>query len=186
MESLKGLLLLAAPTLGDPHFARSITLVMEHNESGAMGLTLNRALPVSVAEAWAKVSDLPCALDDALHLGGPVEGPLMLLHEDPKRSDDEVVAGVHFCAGAARVRPIMAHGPRLGRVRCFAGYAGWSAGQLEQELAEGSWVLVRGGARLIFDLDGAAQYQAAMALADPALGRLAANPKWVARDPGMN
>src|ERR1700761_360810 len=86
MESpLKGKVLVASAELLDPNFARSIVLIVQHDENGAMGLVLNRPLETTVAEAWTQVSAVPYPNNDTLFQGGPCEGPLMVVHREAER-----------------------------------------------------------------------------------------------------
>jgi len=80
MKSLQGHLLIASPTLLDPNFRKSVVLLVQHNEEGAMGLVLNRPTETKLCEAWTQVAETDCASDASLNLGGPCEGPLMALH----------------------------------------------------------------------------------------------------------
>jgi putative transcriptional regulator len=138
VESLKGQLLIAAPTLLDPNFARAVVLVAEHNEEGAMGVVLNRPSPLTVAEA---VPELGPLVDpgDAVYAGGPVQpGAITALAEwdDPVDAAVTVFGDVGFLPGdpdTAMVATVTR------RVRVFGGYAGWGAGQLEAELEEPAW-----------------------------------------------
>ena len=71
MNSLQGHLLIAAKSLRDPNFLRTVLLMIEHNEDGAMGLVLNRPSRLSMKEAWSEVRDTPCPINDPLFHGGP-------------------------------------------------------------------------------------------------------------------
>jgi putative transcriptional regulator len=138
MESLKGKLLLASPTLFDPNFRRTVVLITEHNEEGAAGLVLNRRSETPVIEA---VPDLvPLVSDDErVYVGGPVQQSAVLVlaeFDDPGDAAMLVVDDVGFVPGEGDFG-LLAAATR--RVRVFAGYAGWGAGQLEAELEESSW-----------------------------------------------
>ncbi|WP_099907795.1 YqgE/AlgH family protein [Streptomyces sp. TLI_171] len=142
--SLTGRLLVATPLLTDPNFARSVVLLLDHDPQGALGVVLNRPTPVDVSavlDGWARLTGDPAvvfqggpvALDSALALAvvpGEDSGPLgwRRVHGAIGLVDleapPEVLAGV------------------LGGMRVFAGYSGWSPGQLEQEIGEGAWHLV--------------------------------------------
>ena len=140
---LAGRLLVAAPVLTDPTFSRAVVLLLDHDEEGSLGLVLNRPshVPVgAVLPPWdgrTTGTDVlftggPVAEDSALALGlhtGPEDGPepdgfrrvagpfgLVDLDLDPDESLAEIDA-----------------------IRIYAGYSGWSAGQLEDEIAEGAW-----------------------------------------------
>ena len=136
-ESLKGHLLIASPSLGDPNFRHTVVLMIQHDENGAFGLVLNRPASVSIQSVWEQVSDTPCEIEGTLYQGGPVEGPLMAMHENAALSEIEVIPGVYFCVGADSLRTLVTAENQTGRF--FIGHAGWGIDQLENELAEGAW-----------------------------------------------
>lgn len=137
MDSLQGHLLLAAPRLMDPNFRRTVVLLVQHSEEGALGLVLNRPTKARINEIWSQISQAPCASDALVHLGGPVEGPLMALHHDDRFSDGEIVPGIHFTPDPATIQQLVELEQMPARL--FIGYAGWGGGQLENEMREGSW-----------------------------------------------
>ncbi len=139
MSSLGGQLLIASPELLDPNFRRSVVLIVQHTSDGALGLILNRPLRMRLDEAWRQVKHEPCPRDDALFWGGPCEGPLMALHADPERAEIAPLEGVHFAGQSEHLDQLVVD-THL-RARFFVGYAGWSAGQLEQELQAGGWIV---------------------------------------------
>ena len=142
MDSLRGKLLLASPTMADPNFARSVVLIAEHTEEGAMGLVLNRPAETTVAEA---VPDLAWLADD----------DAQRVRRRPGRRDRRDRArGVRPArprGRARRGRPRLHRRRRRRRrssstapsrrARVFAGHAGWGPGQLEDELAEDAWIV---------------------------------------------
>ena len=141
MDSLRGQLLVAGPRLDDPNFRRTVVLIGEHGDDGAMGVVLNRPTTVTVADAVPPLAELADD-DDVVHLGGPVQPQAVVVLADflePAEDDDLVIETVGFLPGdiedAADVSPVRA-------LRVFAGYAGWSPGQLEEELEEGSWLVL--------------------------------------------
>lgn len=138
-ESLRGSLLLAAGALFDPNFRRTVVLIAEHGDEGAVGLVLNRPADVLVAEAVPSLSDL-AGPDAPLFLGGPVqrEAVIVLAEFDPDLfSGDPVVGSVALAP--PDLDPLMMAAVR--RARVFAGYAGWGPGQLEGELGEAAWIV---------------------------------------------
>ncbi|MFN2469164.1 MAG: YqgE/AlgH family protein, partial [Gaiellaceae bacterium] len=139
-ESLKGRLLVASPALFDPNFRRSVVLVTEHEAEGAMGLVLSRPAPATVAEAAPSLEPL-VEPDAVVHVGGPVQPEAVLVlaeFEAPEDSAGLVLGDVGFVRGD--FDPALA-ATSIRRARVFAGYAGWSAGQLEAELEEPSWLV---------------------------------------------
>jgi len=148
-QSLKGHLLVASPKLRDPNFFRAVILLVQHDEKGSLGLVLNRPMDVSIRSAWKKLSQTPCEIEGHLHQGGPCEGVLMALHTDLEASDLEVLDGVQFSTTKDAIEHLVSHGGS--HVRLFVGYSGWSAGQLEGELAEGAWLTIPATSEQIFD-----------------------------------
>ncbi len=131
--------MIASPELLDPSFRRTVVLVGEHSENGAMGIVLNRPSAVTVEEAVEPLARLVEA-DAAVHIGGPVEpDSVIVLGEftDPERAAALVLDEIGFLPQEADTDVL----GELGRARVYAGYAGWAAGQLEQELEEESWIV---------------------------------------------
>ena len=149
MNSLAGHLLLALPALDDPNFRQTVTLMIEHNEESAMGLVLNRPSGTTLSEAWSHVAESPCPLHAVLHVGGPCEGPLMVLHSDAHHSDRPVTDSIHFSVAETSLNSIVAEPPM--HARFFVGYAGWGPGQLENELRHGAWLATPATPELAFD-----------------------------------
>jgi putative transcriptional regulator len=141
MDSLRGQLIIAAPTLLDPNFARSVVLIAEHTEEGAMGLVLNHPATTLVDEA---VPDLAWLAEDEerVWVGGPVaETAVIVLAEwDHPELAGAIVQGDLGFVGADADQPDQLDGA-IRRARVFAGHAGWGPGQLEEELAEESWIV---------------------------------------------
>jgi len=150
MDSLQGKLLIASPRLVDPNFFHAIVLMVQHNDEGALGVIINRPLETTVKEMWKEVNeDEQCDISGHLYQGGPCEGPLMVLHGDDVYSEIEVMKGVHFCTRRDTIERLVAD--NTCSMKFFVGYAGWSPGQLENELKEGSWLAAPADARLVFD-----------------------------------
>ena len=141
MDSLRGKLLLASPTMSDPNFARSVILIAEHTDEGAMGLVLNRPADSTVGEA---VPDLSWLAGDAepVYVGGPVaETAVIVLAEfdRPELAGALVSDDLGFIGADADDAERLEGAIR--RARVFAGHAGWGPGQLEDELAEEAWIV---------------------------------------------
>ncbi len=141
MTSTRGLLLVATPELVDPNFFRTVVLMLEHTDEGAMGLVLNRtydAVAEEVVPYWAERLKPP----GTLHCGGPVsEESVVGLGRVPTDGAD----GVAPLVGPVGVLDLYRQPeelPGVDSVRLFSGYAGWEAGQLEAELAVGGWIVV--------------------------------------------
>jgi putative transcriptional regulator len=141
MERLRGKLLLAGPLLKDPHFDRTVVLVTEHTEEGAMGLILNRRSDTAVDEA---VPDLAWVTEtgDRVFVGGPVapDGVIVLAEwTDPALAVVLLEDDLGFVPGGEADTDALAGAVR--RARVYAGHAGWGPGQLEAELAEEAWIV---------------------------------------------
>jgi putative transcriptional regulator len=150
MESLTGQLLVASPSLVDPNFRRTVVLVGEHGEEGAMGLILNRPSPVTVNDAVPPLAELVEPVD-LVHIGGPVQQQAIVVlaeFDDSSRAAVMVVGAIGFLPGEIEDAGDLGG---LGRVRVFAGYAGWGPGQLEQELQDDSWIVVPAEPEDVFD-----------------------------------
>lgn len=148
MPSLQGKLLVAAPTLEDPNFARSVVLLVRHNEEGALGVILNRPLETSVKEAVGDAVEEPFEVEGDLHQGGPCDGPLMVIHTQEEAAEMEVAEGMYFSVERDKVEWLLKN--EAGQAKYFVGYSGWEEGQLEAEMDTGSWLLVDGGMDVVF------------------------------------
>ena len=151
MKSLQGHLLVASLKLQDPNFGRSVVLIVQHNDDGALGLILNRPLETTIDMVWEQISELPCFSSDPLRQGGPCEGALMVLHGDVSLSQLEVVPGVYFTTEKEDVEQLVAGDQDERPVTFFVGYAGWSSGQLENEIESGAWLVAEATAEQVFE-----------------------------------
>ncbi|HEV2969582.1 MAG TPA: YqgE/AlgH family protein [Pirellulales bacterium] len=147
--SLEGHFLVASRELLDPNFARSVVLLVQHSEEGAMGLVINRPTKTTLSEAWRQVSEAACPMDGLIYLGGPCRGPLMALHGDAELGEIEVVAGLQFCADPDKIEAVIGKAEEPSRF--FIGFAGWGPGQLEAEMAQDSWLTVPATPEHAFD-----------------------------------
>ena len=138
MESLRGQLLVAAPALLDPNFVRTVILIAEHSDDGALGVVLNRPSEATVGDV---VPDLGSVvdLDEPVFAGGPVQpGGVIVLAEfdDPGEAALPIDGDLGFVALEADLDAL---GGGTRRARAFAGHAGWGPGQLDGELEEEAW-----------------------------------------------
>lgn len=138
MDSTRGQLLIAGPGLVDPNFWRTVVLIVEHTDEGALGLVLNRPSETTVAEAVSELSDM-LDVDDPLYVGGPVqESALIVLAEFERPTEAALIAfdDVGVLAGGTD-----GPAPAVRRGRAFVGHSGWGPGQLDDELERGDWIL---------------------------------------------
>ncbi len=146
MTSIAGYFLLASPRMTDGHFARSVVLMLQHDDDSAMGVIVNRPTSADLTEG-----DLPPGLEGLLFEGGPCPGPLMAIHTHANASQIEIASGVHFTADAQHLTWLAAHGDEP--LRIIVGYAGWSPGQLESEIAGDDWMVTPATSEAVFSDD---------------------------------
>jgi putative transcriptional regulator len=138
MESLRGKLLIATPVILDPNFRRTVVLLAEHSEEGAMGLVLNRPSETLVADAVPPFEAL-VPEGEPVYLGGPVEPSAVVVlaeFDDPAEAGSIVLGDIGFVVAEPEE---VAGSTAIRRSRVYAGYSGWSAKQLEAELEEEAW-----------------------------------------------
>ena len=141
--SLAGSFLVAKPILRDPNFARTVVILLAHNDEGALGLVVNRPVVLE---------GLPLPLFE----GGPCPSAgLFLLHGNADWVEpdaaQQIAPGVFVGDAAVFERAGNADAEVRQRVRVFRGYAGWGGGQLERELAVGDWAVLHANGELLFD-----------------------------------
>ena len=139
MDSARGQLLIAGPGLLDPNFWRTVVLIVEHSDEGALGLVLNRPSETTVGEAVSELEQL-LDVDDPLFVGGPVQpSALIVLAEFDQPAEAALIAfdDVGVLANGAQEDPTLS----VRRGRAFVGHAGWGPGQLDDEVDRGDWIL---------------------------------------------
>jgi putative transcriptional regulator len=148
---LQGQLLLDSGQLGGSFFQRTVVLICQHNAEGAFGLILNRSLGKTVGEMI--VADLPDPLKESpLYLGGPVQpAALSFLHTDSFIPDADVLPNLALGHSLDDLIEIGEGFSATKKVRLFAGYAGWSPGQLESEMKRKSWLTFPASVQLVFE-----------------------------------
>jgi len=147
------MLLIAVPQMGDPNFAKSVVLILHHNEEGALGLVINATTPITF-ERFAQSQSLEC--HDGLKAnfvfrGGPVETERgWILHRDDAINEKKpVLDGLYVSATSESLQELLKKGHRT--LRLILGYAGWGEGQLEREMVEGAWITAKAHAKYIFE-----------------------------------
>ena len=139
MDGLQGKLHVSSPALVDPNFRRTVVLIAHHDEDGAMGLVLSRPSDVSATQAVPALEGLPGA-DDPVFVGGPVQPEAFMVlaeFDDVADAAAPIIAGLGFMPADSEPDELS-----IRRLRLFAGYSGWGAGQLEAELEDDSWIVV--------------------------------------------
>ena len=148
--SLAQQLLCAVPQLRDPNFVRSVVLIIDHTRKGAFGIVLNNPLPTPIAEMAGAIGlQWWGPADRTVRLGGPVEPSRgFILHDRPTWDPlaESLTPELFLTTSLDAVKAGDLQTPRLGgpgsEALAFLGYAGWGAGQLEAEMAAGSWMVV--------------------------------------------
>lgn len=165
---LTGKLLIAMPGMGDPRFATSVIFMAAHSAEGAMGLIVNKpADGVALADVLEQLSEQTEPDQSALgvHRGGPVEMERgFVLHSDEYQSALQTLAisGGFALTATLDILEDIASGKGPARALLMLGYAGWGPGQLEAELAMNGWLTCDADKELIFDLEDAAKWAAAV------------------------
>jgi len=148
---LRGQLLLDSGQLSGSFFQRTVILVCQHDAEGAFGLVLNRASGNSLGEMI--VADVPDQLkEQPLYLGGPVQlSALSYLHSDNFLSEASVMPNLDLGHSLDSLVELGESFSATKRVKMFAGYAGWSPGQLEEEMKRQAWLTHPATLDLVFD-----------------------------------
>ncbi len=178
---MAGHLLIASPKMLDPKFHRAVLLILNHSENGAMGVVLNRPLPVNVPELWKALGDTVEVGDDRAHLGGPLSGSITVLHDVKRQESQGRIYVLEKCDQLAKLLDAL-HDESY---RFFIGHAGWSKGQLEAEIENGLWMSIPGVPALIFEQPANDMWLTAVREAGSSfyrdvlkIRRIPANPLW--------
>jgi putative transcriptional regulator len=136
-ESLRGSLLIAAPQLLDPNFRRTVIIIADHGDEGAMGVILNRPSGMSVADAAPDLEPL-VGPDAPIFAGGPVQPTSGIVLAEVTEANEPIFDDVVLVPGLGELADVV---DGAGDIRVFAGYAGWGAGQLDDEIGRDDWIL---------------------------------------------
>jgi putative transcriptional regulator len=167
--NLTGHFLIAMPAMTDPYFAKSLTFICEHNKDGAMGVVINRPIDMTLDTLFEQIdldlNNSPIATE-AVHFGGPVQIDRGFVLHNPAGKWQSTIAinGDIALTTSKDILEAVAHGTGPEKILVTLGYAGWSAGQLEQEMAHNAWLSVKAADSVIFDMPNADKLDAAMSL----------------------
>lgn len=176
-RSFANQLLVAMPAMADPHFTRGVTLILQHDEDGAMGLMVNRLSDFTLGEVLRQMQieteDSALALMPVL-LGGPVQPERgFVLHDDAREWGSTLRIHDNLAVTTSRdILEAMAAGRGPRRALMALGYAGWGAGQLEYELGDNAWLTVPADASILFETPMETRWQAAAGRIGVDVGRL--------------
>lgn len=185
--TLTGRLLVASPELGDPNFSRTVVLLVDHDEGGALGVILNRPSTTDVSAIlpdWHLYASPP----SVVFQGGPVgrDSALALAARTSGRGEDDEPLGfrhVHGSIGLVDLdAPAEVIAGEIRAMRVFAGYAGWGSDQLEDEIDEGAWFVVDALPEDLTATDPERLWERVLRRQPPALAVVATFPE----DPSLN
>jgi putative transcriptional regulator len=134
---VRGSLLIAAPQLLDPNFRRTVVLIADHNDEGSMGVILNRPSGMTVADAAPDLESY-VASDTPIFAGGPVQPTSGVILAEVTEAGDPVFEDIVLVPDLHELADVV---DSAGRIRVFAGYAGWGPGQLDGEVEREDWIV---------------------------------------------
>lgn len=166
-ESLKDHFLIAMPSFTQGIFANSVTYLCEHNEQGAMGIIINRPIGIALGEILEQleIDGVRNHGEDPVMAGGPVQVERgFVLHRTSERQWESTLPITEEISltTSRDILDALAHNEGPERALVALGYAGWSAGQLEQELATNSWLTIPADSAIIFNCPANERFKAAI------------------------
>ena len=159
--------LIAMPAMDDPYFSKALVYICEHNEQGALGIVVNKPLDMPLASLFEKVDialRAPDLADLPVYFGGPVQTDRgFVLHRPVGQWQSSLPVNADVGLTSSRdILEAMGHSGEPHDVLVTLGYAGWGAGQLENELAQNGWLTVRADPSIVFSLPPEERLAAAM------------------------
>ena len=172
--------LIAMPTLEDPHFSKTVTYICAHNDEGAMGIVINRPMDIHLEEVFSQMNieaDGAGLNSQAVYLGGPVHRDRgFIVHSPADKWESSIHVTEELAVSTSRdiLEAIGAGvGPR--NILVALGYAGWAAGQLEQEMADNAWLSGPAGLEILFEMPAERRWQSAAAAMGVNLGSMSSD-----------
>jgi putative transcriptional regulator len=159
-ENERTFLLVAKPGMLDPNFDKTVVLAVRPDDGGPIGVILNRPTTVRLRELLPDRADLGNR-NDVVFLGGPIEPEALLFafHSSAKPAKALLVADDVYISGFSEVlTEMLKHPEQAARQRFFTGFSGWAGGQLEDEIAQGGWYVLRYDAGALFDMNPLTMY----------------------------
>lgn len=173
--NLTGQFLIAMPAMTDPYFSKTVTYICTHNQDGAMGVIINRNADISVANLFQQIkleTESTRRLNKAVHFGGPVQMERGFILHEPTAAEYDSTIIVNNTVALTTSKDILEataqnNGPK--KMLIALGYAGWTAGQLENEVSQNAWLSLETSDtshihKLIFDADNLDKFDYAMRL----------------------
>lgn len=168
--------LIAMPAMSDPHFAKTLTFICEHNDQGALGVIVNRPIDMTLHALLEQIEIAqPCDACKAVpvHYGGPVQIDRgFVLHAPAGAWQSTLTVGEEIGLTTSKdILEAVARGAGPRQMLVSLGYAGWAPGQLEHELAQNAWLTVNADTRILFETPAERRYEASLKLLgiDPAM-----------------
>ena len=167
--NLTGHFLIAMPAMADPYFSKSVAYICEHNENGALGIVINRPIDMSLEDLFEQISldsENKSHGNSPVHFGGPVQIDRGFVLHQPVGHWQSTLAvnGETALTTSKDILEATARGEGPEKLLVSLGYAGWSPGQLEQEISQNAWLTVAASDTIIFDLPAEQKLNAAMGL----------------------
>ena len=175
---LTGQLLIAMPSLADPNFSQTVTLICEHTDRGSLGIVINRPMPIRMGEVFEQLSleaVQPSLRELPVLRGGPVQPDRgFVIHSGgPRTWESSMTVAEGLVVTTSRdILTAIAHGDGPDRMIMALGYAGWDAGQLEAEICQNAWLNAPCDAGIVFDLPFEARWHAAARILGVDMSRL--------------
>ena len=172
--NLTGQFLIAMPVMTDPYFAKTVTYICTHNQDGAMGVVVNRATDITIDDLFEQIKispDSPALLEKIVHYGGPVQIERGFILHTPHDEYNSTILVNNTIAQTTSKDILEAAAQNLGpeKILIALGYAGWTPGQLEDEILQNAWLSldtnnIHDIHTLIFDAQNETKFDVAMQL----------------------
>ena len=178
MQSLENHFLIAMPSMQDPFFKRAVTYICEHNQEGAMGLVINQPINITVGELLDKIEidndKNKQAAGLAVYAGGPVKTDRGFVLHSPKHgySSSQKLSSDIMITTSKDVLASLTTSEAPEQFIITLGYAGWDQGQLEQELLENSWLIIKADPEIIFNTPVEKRWEKAVSMLGFDIGQL--------------
>ncbi|WP_217874940.1 YqgE/AlgH family protein [Pseudoalteromonas shioyasakiensis] len=178
MQSLENHFLIAMPSMQDPFFKRAVTYICEHNQEGAMGLVINQPINITVGELLDKIEidndKSKQAAGLAVYAGGPVKTDRGFVLHSPKPgyAASQKLSSDIMITTSKDVLASLTTSEAPEQFIITLGYAGWDQGQLEQELLENSWLIIKADPEIIFNTPVEKRWEKAVSMLGFDIGQL--------------
>lgn len=179
-DAFRPSLLLSMPQLQDPNFAQTVVLLVDYGAEGAFGLVVNRPTDLPASSMVRLEPPVETGNDLLLWIGGPVEPQRgwILVADEPDAEFKTIRDGLYLSTSPTLLRRVLETTPAP-RARVLAGYAGWAAGQLDDEIAQSAWLMTDIDLDLIFEVEPSRMWETA-------IRRMGADPSTLTTSHGVH